>query len=52
MLQKDLTKNGGTMETVRNIRLTSAELASLWTTYMNDTMAVCILRYFLKYSGG
>lgn len=31
-----------------NVRLTSAELGSLWTSYMNDSMAICILKYFVK----
>lgn len=36
------------VETQHNIRLTSAELGGLWTQYMNDSMAVCILTYFLE----
>jgi hypothetical protein len=28
------------------IKLTSAEIATLWSAYMNDTMAHCILEYF------
>lgn len=36
------------VETKHNIRLTSAELATLWTTYMGDTMSRCVLRYFLN----
>jgi hypothetical protein len=35
------------METVQNIRLTSAEMGTLWTTYVEDTMARCVLSYFL-----
>jgi hypothetical protein len=35
------------MQTDHNVRLTSAEMASLWTTYMNDSMAICVLKYFL-----
>ncbi|KRE82434.1 hypothetical protein ASG89_14350 [Paenibacillus sp. Soil766] len=30
-----------------NIRFTSAEMATLWTTYINESMAKCVLRYFL-----
>ncbi|WP_240339723.1 DUF3231 family protein [Halobacillus ihumii] len=30
-------------------KLTSSELASLWTSYMNDSMSNCILKYFLKH---
>ncbi|MFC7686990.1 DUF3231 family protein [Ureibacillus sp. GCM10028918] len=29
-------------------KLTSAEIASIWTAYMNDTMSKCVLGYFLK----
>lgn len=29
-------------------KLTSAEIGSIWTDYMNDSMAKCILGYFLK----
>ncbi|MCC3647115.1 DUF3231 family protein [Cytobacillus oceanisediminis] len=29
-------------------RLTAAEIASLWTSYMNDSMAKCILGFMLK----
>jgi hypothetical protein len=36
------------METAPKIRLTSIEVGTLWTTYENDTMAKCILRYFLN----
>ncbi|QQK74885.1 DUF3231 family protein [Salicibibacter cibarius] len=32
-----------------NAHLTSAEIASLWTAYMNDSMAACILRFMLKH---
>ncbi|MCQ6282827.1 DUF3231 family protein [Bacillus sp. EB600] len=30
-------------------QLTSAEIASIWTSYMNDSMSKCILAYFLKH---
>nr|WP_259545961.1 DUF3231 family protein [Heyndrickxia oleronia] len=29
-------------------RLTSAEMTSLWTGYMNDSMAICVFNYFLN----
>ncbi|MBE4910509.1 DUF3231 family protein [Bacillus luteolus] len=29
------------------IKLTSAEIATLWTTYQNDTLSICITEYFL-----
>ncbi|PLT27908.1 DUF3231 family protein [Peribacillus deserti] len=29
-------------------KLTMSELGNLWSQYMNDTMAVCVLRYFLS----
>lgn len=31
-----------------HINLTSAEIASIWTDYMNDSMAKCVVGYFLK----
>ncbi|MDY0942350.1 MULTISPECIES: DUF3231 family protein [Priestia] len=31
------------------MNLTSSEIASLWTAYMNDIMAKCILSYMLKH---
>jgi hypothetical protein len=31
-----------------NIPLTSSEIASLWTSYLNDSMAIQFLSYFLK----
>ncbi len=36
------------METAHNIRLTVTEVGLLWTTYVNDTMARCVLTYFLN----
>jgi hypothetical protein len=36
------------MKTAHHIRLTSAELSNLWNTYMNDSMTICVLKYFLK----
>ena len=33
----------------KKIYLTSSEIASLWTTYMNNSMSTCILRFMLKY---
>lgn len=35
-------------DTEHSIRLTSTEVASLWTTYQNDTMAICVMRYMLE----
>ncbi|ALX49821.1 DUF3231 family protein [Lentibacillus amyloliquefaciens] len=32
-----------------NIRLTSAEIGSLWTGYMQDSMAQCVLSFMLKH---
>ena len=36
------------MTTEHNIRLTSAEIGSLWTQYMGDSMAACTMKYFLN----
>lgn len=33
----------------RNIPLTSSEIGSLWTGYMNDSMVKCVLGFMLKY---
>ncbi len=32
----------------QNIRLTAPEISALWTQYMNDSMAICVLTYFDK----
>ncbi|GAE34759.1 DUF3231 family protein [Halalkalibacter akibai] len=32
----------------RIIRLTSAEISTLWTAYMNNSMASCVLSYFVE----
>lgn len=32
-----------------NIKLTSAELSYLWTSYLSDSMSICVLRYFLEH---
>ncbi|QOR67156.1 DUF3231 family protein [Cytobacillus suaedae] len=34
------------MQTEHNIRLTSSEIASLWSAYMNNSMSYCMLMYF------
>jgi hypothetical protein len=39
--------NNTTHETENSIRLTSTEVASLWTSYQNDTMAICVIKYML-----
>jgi hypothetical protein len=41
--------SGGTrtMPTEHNIRLTSAELADLWTTYLTDSMTICVVKHFI-----
>ncbi|MFB9989974.1 DUF3231 family protein [Bacillus benzoevorans] len=38
------------MENKSNIRLTAAEMSSLWTQYINDSLAVCVNTYFLEKS--
>jgi hypothetical protein len=30
------------METKENVKLTSGEMANLWASYLNDTMALCV----------
>jgi hypothetical protein len=36
------------METPHNRELTSAEIASLWGNYMNDSMSICVVGHFLR----
>ena len=36
------------MDTEHNIQLTSAELSCLWSTYMADSMSICVFKYFLN----
>lgn len=31
-----------------NVRLTSTEIANLWSQYLNDSMAICVISYYLK----
>lgn len=38
---------GYQLDTQHVIRLTSAEIASLWTTYMSDTMSICVHKHIL-----
>jgi hypothetical protein len=44
-----LTEKKETQTTDHNVRLTSAEIANLWGAYMGNSMAVCILQYFLHH---
>ncbi|MFV2047001.1 DUF3231 family protein [Metabacillus litoralis] len=32
----------------QNVRLTGPEITALWGQYMNDSMSVCVLTYFIK----
>lgn len=36
------------MQDKNKIPLTSAEIAGLWTSYMNDSLSVCVMKYFLS----
>lgn len=31
------------------IKLTAAEISYLWTTFLSDTMSICVLKYFLQH---
>jgi hypothetical protein len=31
------------------IKLTAAEISYMWTTYLSDTMSICVLKYFLQH---
>ncbi|MGM0847249.1 MAG: DUF3231 family protein [Bacillota bacterium] len=33
---------------MRDVKLSTSEIAHLWITYINDSMANCVLQYFLK----
>jgi len=37
-----------TLDQRRNIKLTSSEIATLWTTYMSDSASICILSHFFE----
>src|SRR5919205_84983 len=34
------------MQSENNIKLTSAEISQLWSAYMNDSLSICVLKYF------
>lgn len=36
------------MEPIYNADLTSAELSQIWTSYLQDTMSICVLEHFLQ----
>ncbi|MEW9671100.1 DUF3231 family protein [Ammoniphilus sp. 3BR4] len=36
------------MEHVKETELTASEISSLWTSYMNGALSICILKYFLN----
>lgn len=36
------------LEAENNVRLTSSELANLWASYMESSLKVCVVKYFLK----
>lgn len=36
------------MEDKTKIRLTAAEVSSLWSQYINDTVSICVLSYFMS----
>ncbi|WP_228547570.1 DUF3231 family protein [Filobacillus milosensis] len=35
---------------IHNTRLTSSEIANLWTQYMNDSMSICVMQHFLQHT--
>jgi hypothetical protein len=43
-----MSQNKEILEKERDIRLTSGELTPLWTGYLGDSMANCMLKYFLN----
>jgi hypothetical protein len=36
------------MEDKTNVHLTAPEMAGLWTQYINQPLAVCVMSYFLE----
>jgi len=43
----DTTETNTDRETVHHARLTSAEVANLWSQYLNDSLAVCFIKHSL-----
>jgi hypothetical protein len=41
-------ENINTTHAPKNIELDAAELANLFTTYINNTMSKCVLTYFIQ----
>ncbi|MBT2692535.1 DUF3231 family protein [Bacillus sp. ISL-55] len=35
--------------THNSIKMTAAEISYLWTTYLSDTMSICVFKYFLQH---
>ncbi len=47
---KNIIRGGILLKDIsHNVRLTSAEIANLWSQYVNDTMSICVLSYYLKH---
>jgi hypothetical protein len=40
---------GGCLMEKHNIRLSSAEISGLWTTFIQSSMTVCLIKYFLHH---
>lgn len=38
-----------TNQGLNHIKLTSSEMSDLFATYLNDTLATCMISYFLKH---
>jgi hypothetical protein len=43
-----LNIGGISLETNHKVNLTAAEKMNLWTTYMTDSMTICMLKHFIK----
>jgi hypothetical protein len=43
------TENQKAPQTEHNIKLTSSEIANIWTNYMSDTAAICILNAYMTH---
>jgi hypothetical protein len=42
-------QEGNRMPDAKNPRLTSAEIAAVWGCYINNTLSICVLKYFLAH---
>jgi hypothetical protein len=44
------TENQKAPQTEHHIKLTSSEIANIWSNYMSDTAAICTLHFFMTHA--